>query len=154
MALAVGFLPLVCSASPSAVDKALNEVEAAPNPYEMYVSKGDGFFAQKDYEQALINYKRAIDLQTGTGSIYQKMGDCSAALGRYHEALVFAQRAVEVDPKNLKMHLDLAMSYAAVKRFDEAKDELAKARKMAALKEEIADVDYVAQALNEMVKAQ
>src|SRR4051812_11598382 len=76
------------------VEKALNEVEAAPEPFQMYVSKGDQFFAQKDYVQALVNYKEAVSLKTGPSGIYQKMGDCSAHLGRYKEALVFAQRAV------------------------------------------------------------
>ncbi len=111
---------------------------------------GDSFYAAKDYERAVASYRSAYDMQQDA-RLLQKMGDASAALGSYQEALLYAQRAVDLDPQSGKLYVDLAMSYAALKRFDEAKAAIENARKLLTSKEELEDLAYVEEGLNDQI---
>jgi tetratricopeptide (TPR) repeat protein len=143
-------LLMLCSTSfaDSELDEVVAQTAALQQSFDEYVKAGDEFFSVEQYENALVSYKKAVDLKTGPGLLYQKMGDCSAKLGRYKEALVFAQRAVDVDPENAQLHLDLVMSFAAVKRMDEAKAALEVARNYMKTEQEKEDLAYIEGELN------
>jgi tetratricopeptide (TPR) repeat protein len=141
---------MLCSYSyaDSEMDQVVADAKILQGSFDEYVKAGEEFFSVGQYENALVSFKKAVNLKSGPGSLYQKMGDCSAKMGRFQEALVFAQRAVDVDPENPQLHLDLVMSYAAVKRMDDAKAALEVARNYMKTDQDKEDLAYIEGELN------
>lgn len=106
--LAVLMIVTACAATP----------EEARNAY---VASGDEYFAQKKYNEAIIEYRRALQQDTRYAVGYQKLGDASAAAGDGKGALSAYVRGSDLAPDNIEVNLKAGNLLLVARRFQDAK---------------------------------
>src|SRR3954453_19250351 len=104
----VGASTLACSRDPNRVKKE-------------YLASGNGYFDQKKYSEAIIEYRNAIkqdplygDAHLKLAETYQRMGDVPNATREY-------VRAADTLPSNLDVQLKAASFLLLVGRFEEVR---------------------------------
>jgi tetratricopeptide (TPR) repeat protein len=106
------------------------------NPVQEQVKKGDSFFEQEQYDNAIAAYTKAIELypkptaaydNRGLAKIYEnrglayyKKGDCNKAIAEYTSA-------IEIDPKYGPAYNNRSVAYWAIKEYDKSRADLKQA---------------------------
>ena len=70
--------------------------------WEYYKEIGNRYFRDKNYKEAILNYKKAIDVNNKIDVLYSNKGTCEKCLKNYREALIDYKTAVELNPSNAK----------------------------------------------------
>lgn len=77
----------------------------------VYATKGDEYFAEENYEEAMAYYKKAMEEDpqnvtyiTNTAICYRKCGDLETAKSLYYEAL-------DIDPNHAELNSSLGSLY-------------------------------------------
>jgi len=73
-----------------------------------YVDRGKAFAGQGKSAEATLNYRKAIQKDTGYGPAYLQLGISEARKGEAHEAFVSLSRAVELMPQETEPKVRLA----------------------------------------------
>ena len=82
-------------------------------------------------EEATRAYRKAIELDPGSGTAQYNLGASLARSGQFAEAESHLRRAIELDPKNATAHQALAQVLESLGRTDEARRETEKAKALA-----------------------
>ena len=106
------------------------------NPVQEQVKKGDSFFEQGQYDNAIAAYTKAIELYPKDAAVYDSRGlakiyedrglayykenDCNNAIADY-------TRAIEIDPKYAPAYNNRSVAYWAVKEYDKSRADLKQA---------------------------
>ncbi len=93
--LSVCLLFTSCSADPETAKK-------------KYVESGNKYFARDKHKEALIMYKKALQVDAKYGEAHYRSGLAQLRVQRYGEAMRSFQRAVELQPKNIEAHVALS----------------------------------------------
>ena len=85
-----------------------------------YYNKGEDFFIDKKFDDALTCYEKAIELEPGNAQYWRSKGVALRRLGKYYDALVCHDKSVELDPNvaNYWSHRGLVLRH--MKSFDDA----------------------------------
>ena len=70
------------------------------------------------WDEALREYRRALELNPNDGNTHQWLGLTLSWMGRHDEAIVELKRAVELEPLNLKYNSNLGQVYRNARRYD------------------------------------
>src|SRR5947209_19274469 len=70
------------------------------------------------WDEALREYRRALELNPNDGNTHQWLGLTLSWMGRQDEAIAELKRAVELEPLNLKYNSNLAQVYRDARRYD------------------------------------
>jgi len=70
------------------------------------------------WDDALREYRRALELNPNDGNTHQWLGLTLSWMGRHDEAIVELKRAVELEPLNLKYNSNLGQVYRNARRYD------------------------------------
>lgn len=105
------------------------EVKTADAYFEMGVLQYDG----EDYTNAILNFKKAIELSPGWAMPYDYLTGCYLILGKLDDAEKMARKALEVAPDDLQAYLKGELASVL-----EAKGQISEAR---ALRKECAGLD-------------
>lgn len=105
----------ILNAEPTTVlPEALNEAETAlrlgPELAEPYAARAAVLAAREDYEGALNDLARALDLNPNSIPALVEQGELLRGLGRAREAVSSAERAVALDPIDWLRHADLCVA--------------------------------------------
>lgn len=73
-----------------------------------YLDRGNQQFAAKKYDDAILNYRNAIQKQPASGEAYYRLGLALLRQGKASEAYQTLNNAVTLDPKNNPAKVDLA----------------------------------------------
>ena len=73
-----------------------------------YVDSGNKYYDRGKSKEALIMYRKALQVDAKYGEAYYRSGMAQLKMQRYGEALRSFQRAVELQPKNLEAHVALS----------------------------------------------
>lgn len=85
-------------AAEAAIDDALKKDNLSKqDKYYLYFQKGSAYHDQKDYKQAIDNYKLAAE-NWETDNIYEAMGIASASMGDKAQAIKYYERAIQLVP--------------------------------------------------------
>lgn len=85
------------------------------------ISLGDIYFSRDDYEQAIENYKVAIDLDLRRASLPQgRLGRCYFHAGLIREALISLRAAVRLDPRQVQSLVLLGRIFEEMGQLDDA----------------------------------
>jgi tetratricopeptide (TPR) repeat protein len=76
-----------------------------------YVLLGERSRQQGDYEAAIENFKRALELTPNYTTAHLQLAESYKAIGRVEDALGSYSRLLEIDPKNLEARLQRAELY-------------------------------------------
>lgn len=94
--------------------------DAKPNEPKSHVDLGYANFLLKNYDEAVNQYKLAIDLDKNDFDAYFNLGLTYNEQGRYNDAVEQAQKATELSPKDYKGWLLKGMAYRHLKMYSDA----------------------------------
>ena len=106
-------------------------IDARPNTFTAYYSRGDLFFSQEDYDLAAQDYEKVIQIDHRNLGAYYKLGNSYYRTGAYGDALAAFKEAEELNFADPKAQVCLAKTYLAMddrknmKKSYETFDELA-----------------------------
>ena len=88
-----------------------------------YCNRGQAYYALHNYEQAILDYKKSLELHplgAKVHKVHNSMGRALAALERYDEALSEYEIAIDMNPHHAKTYLNKGKTFSILKRHDEA----------------------------------
>jgi len=93
-------LTLIPLAEPNKAQKLRRvKVDASGNDAETYFTRGYNNFQQRDYQQAIKDYDKAIELDPKYAAAYNNRGISYGLLGNHKQAIKDFDKAIELDPK-------------------------------------------------------
>ena len=101
-----------------------------------FVASGDRFFAEKNYAEAIIQYRNAVAKDGSYGAARFKLGDAYEKSGDFRNALRELVRAADLMPADMTAQLRAGKLLIAVGQYPEAK-----ARAIAVLEKNPTDVN-------------
>jgi len=108
----------------TAPDRAANIpefVNVRPNAIAKFVRAGDAFYRQQEPDNAIAEYRNALDLNPDNVKAHQKLGFLLYHVkGRYEEGMKHLTRAVELDPGDPYAQHDLGMALLHQAKTDDA----------------------------------
>lgn len=95
-------------------------VKKFPNYSQAYYNMGRAFVAVSDYENALKNLQKSLEIETGDGTMYGLIGYCYLNLDKPSTALDAYKVAIMLDPKSKDWALGQLQCLIALERSQEA----------------------------------
>ena len=93
--------------------------------------KGRELFLNKDYDSAIEQFTKVIDMDEKFVEAYTFRGNCYSALKKNEEAVKDYSKAIEIDPNNSGAFLNRGLAYKAMGKLPLAKSDALKANKIA-----------------------
>lgn len=109
---------------------ALEKVRQNPNSAPNHVELGWSLFQKGQYNDALAEYKKAIDLDDKNYRAYYDLGLAYREVKKYDLAISTFQKALEIAPKSFEAHYDLGVVYQQTGKLDQALQEFQLAYKL------------------------
>lgn len=113
-----------------AYEAALKRVNDSPDSADAHVSLGWALFQKGQYNEALAEYKKAIDIQPKHYKAQYDLGLAYAKVEKWDRAIDQFQKAIEISPNNFQPHYDIALAYEAINKLPDALQELDLAYKL------------------------
>jgi tetratricopeptide (TPR) repeat protein len=85
-----------------------------------YFSLGNDLYQGQQFDQAVMAYEKAIDLDSGRPEFYANLGVSYYNLNRMNDAIRAYQSALALTPEDAELHYLLGAAYLQQKRLDEA----------------------------------
>jgi serine/threonine-protein kinase len=128
-----------------AIDKAREIDSDFP---ELYMAEGFyWYWGHLDYDRALYNLARAIELMPGNPDAWMWQGWASRRAGRWEQAIASMQQAVRMDPRVSLNWAEYGSTLEMLHRFDEAREAYRKAL-------DIDPESYFAKAMQSLIEIQ
>ncbi len=83
-------------------------MENPESRFDRLTAEGDGHFARRNYTEAMIAWRTALDIHPQDGSIHLKLGKASLKLANLKSAIEMFQIAVESLPNQTETRIELA----------------------------------------------
>ena len=109
---------------------ALEKVRQNPNSAPNHVELGWSLFQKGQYNDALAEYKKAIDLDDKNYRAIYYSGLAYRQVEKYDLAISSLQKALEIAPKSFEAHYDLGLLYQHNGKFEQALQEFKLAYKL------------------------
>ena len=93
--------------------------------------KGRELFLNKDYDSAIEQLNKVIEMDEKFAEAYTFRGNCYSALKKNDEAVKDFSKAIEIDPYNRGALLNRGLAYKAMGKLPQAKADALKASKIA-----------------------
>ena len=90
-----------------------------------FLNKGFQYFAQTDYERAIIFFEKAIQLDDTFEAAYSALSESLNRLGRIEEAIPIVQKWIELNGADPIAHTALSRLYVQKGMREEAEKEMA-----------------------------
>lgn len=104
-----------------AINDALSEKSLSKNEEAMsYFNKGTIESANENYEQAIIYYKKAIDLDKNFAFAYDNLGISYRKLNQYDDAIKAYKKSLKIDPNGQMPLQNIAIAYIYKKDYKNA----------------------------------
>jgi len=112
------FSPAELDEVKSLIDRAL---AIAPNSPEAHLALGLFFyFAHRQYEMALAEFHRALELQPNNALVRLYCARVYRRRGEWERSLAYFQRAQELDPRDALISADIGSTYQALRQWKDA----------------------------------
>jgi len=119
-----------------AVDSYLAAQELQPDNYQVYLGLAKAYSRRRQVPEALGVAEKAIELAPDQAEPHATLGMLHFLTDHPQEALAELTQALELDPTDPETHLTLSQTYADLKRFGDAQQELDTAREQIAVIED------------------
>lgn len=93
---------------------------ADPDNYMNPLSLGSVYAAQGRIDEALIEFRRALALNSQTFHVHYQIGWILVERGQYDEAIEHLQRAIALEPGHIVSHSSLGVAYERLEQLDKA----------------------------------
>ena len=105
-----------------------------------YLDKANVLFEQENYTKAALEYKNALQAEPANVDAHLKLAETHLKLEDPRNAYISYTRALTLDPENIEAKLKLASFFFLMKKYDEARNNVAQVLKEAAAEHRSADV--------------
>ena len=85
-----------------------------------YIQRGIVYYRLHDYERAVADFSRAIELVPNFAGLYYNRGTACYRLGNYDAALEDYSRAIELDSKDALLYIQRGSVYTALNQYEKA----------------------------------
>ena len=92
--------------------------------------KGRELFLSKDYDSAIEQFNKVIEMDEKYVEAYNMRGNCYLALKKNDEAVKDFSKAIELNPDNRGAYLNRSSAFKAMGKLPQAKSDALKANKM------------------------
>lgn len=113
-----------------AYEAALKRVQENPDNGEAHVSLGWALYQKGQHNEALAEYKRALDIDPRNYKAQYNLGLAYAKVDKWERAADQFQEAIRLAPNNYQPHYDLGLAYDHLGKLDDAQKELDLAYKL------------------------
>jgi tetratricopeptide (TPR) repeat protein len=97
-----------------------------------FVRAGDEFFRHRDPDRAIVEYRKALELNDDNAYAHRKLGFLLYHVKDvYDEGLAHLLRAASLAPRDASLHYDLGMTWLHQRRFQDAAQHFAEAVRLA-----------------------
>lgn len=90
------------------------------NQVESFLMKGDGFYKNHDYKQAIYCFQKVIQINPNNISVYFKLAFSYFLLHQIPEAILCYKNIIKIDPNNSDAYLSLGGLYGSFHKSTEA----------------------------------
>lgn len=97
---------------------------------EEYVQQGISFYKEGDYEKAISNYTKAIELNPGQAEAYLNRGLAYAVKNNYDMAISDFSQTIKINPKLAQAYNNRAIVYFYKGEYDKAWEDVHKAEEL------------------------
>ncbi|KAM3142477.1 hypothetical protein pb186bvf_005379 [Paramecium bursaria] len=87
---------------------------------DQHFTEGLMYMESENYDQAIMSFKKAIQLQKTFDYAYYQMGLAYFELAKYEQALVMFEKAIEINKKDLEYFVKAGLTYLNLERYNEA----------------------------------
>jgi arylsulfatase A-like enzyme/Tfp pilus assembly protein PilF len=98
-----------------------------PKVIDAWFMLGNEYYRRRQFAQAIVQFKRALDLKPDYDLVVINMANAYRAMGRDEEAMVGYRRFMELDPKNAQIRYEAAQILIDSGKLDEARRQLTEA---------------------------
>lgn len=106
-------------------------LEGTPDDYEARIALGEVQFSLRDFEGAMLNFKKIPKTDPNYIDVAAKIGSALTLVGRVQEAIVLLERIVAEKPDNFKAQAFFAVALAQAGHFQRARGVLSRALELA-----------------------
>jgi tetratricopeptide (TPR) repeat protein len=107
---------------------------------DVHKDNGNASYEAGDFEKAIAEYTEGIELSRDYVALYTNRAQCYLLLERYADALEDCSTALRIDADCVKAHVRRAKAHAGMLLFDEALQDLDRAKALAPLSKEISQL--------------
>ncbi len=104
----------------SAVIKLNEALKIREDQAPFYKLMGDIYYKKKQFENAVLEYKKSIKQDSSYVYAYHGLGNCEMAMNNYGNAEKYYEKAVELYPGYSSAHFGLGLAYYNINRWEEA----------------------------------
>ncbi len=95
-----------------------------------YNSRGVDYGEKGQYDQAIADYDKAIEIDPKFGKAYNNRGYAYGKKGDYDQAIANYNKAIEMDPEYGKAYGNRAIAYYFKKEYDKSWEDVRKAKNL------------------------
>jgi tetratricopeptide (TPR) repeat protein len=89
-------------------------------PAEYYFKQGNAFYFEKQYEEAIACYDKALEIKPDDSNAWTNRGVALSELKRYEEAIASYDKAIEIKPDFFEAWSNRGAALSGLKRYKEA----------------------------------
>jgi len=94
---------------------------------EAYNNRGNAYAELNEYERAIEDFSKAIELNPALAEAYNNRGLAYAELNKYERAIEDYNKAIELNPNDAEAYANIGIVYLKIRRYEEAARDLKRA---------------------------
>lgn len=102
----------------------MSAVKNSAVKFETHLKKGNDYFSNADYPNALREYSKAVELDSGSAEAYYRRGSAYFNLADYSNAVQNYTDCLKIDPKHIQAYIERSGAYANLGDLDPSIDDL------------------------------
>src|ERR1700741_3153535 len=106
--------------------------EAPSMDAEAYNHRGIAYYKQGQYDQAIADYTKALQIKPSDAEVYNNRGVVYGVTGQYDQAISDFTKALEINPKYAEAYNNRAYAYYYMKDYGRAWADLHEAQQLGA----------------------
>jgi len=110
--------------------KVIELIKKNPKSFVLYNLFGAVLSNQKNFDKAVINYKKSIEINPDYAEGHNNLGSALYKLGKFNEAIDSYQRALKIKPNFTEAYNNLGLAFEDLGKFNEAIDSYQRAIKI------------------------
>ena len=110
--------------------KVIELIKKKPKSFVLYNLFGAILVDQKNFDKAIINYKKSIEINPDYAEGHNNLGSALYKLRKFNEAIDSYQRAIKIKPNFSEAYNNLGLAFEELRKFNEAIDSYQRAIKI------------------------
>ena len=96
------------------------QAQVLDNDSLIIIETGNNYFFKKKYDEAIIQYKKVIEINSNYKNAYNNLGLCYKNIKKYAEAIIQFKKAIEIEYNYKNAYYNLGHCYLDIKKYEDA----------------------------------